>query len=222
MFELDHIFLFPSTGREAEERLTDFGISIGERGIHKGQGTANSVAFFDNAYLELLWKHDEGELRSDPVRPLCLWERASWHETGASPFGVAVRLTKLGSKELPIGTWPYEAPFLPEGATIPIVTPQYSAREPMVFLSLVSQAPATWLPNRRPPLTHYGQRRKLTGLVIFQPLGEPLSDGIAWLVNQGVFAIEDAPEPCVELVWDDGTAGDVHDFCPDIPLRIRW
>ena len=51
----------------------------------------NACAFFDNAYLELLWRHDDDELQSDVVRPLGLWERVRWEDTGASPFGIAFR-----------------------------------------------------------------------------------------------------------------------------------
>jgi len=36
---------------------------------HQGQGTANACAFFDNAYLELLWRHDDDDLQSEVVRP---------------------------------------------------------------------------------------------------------------------------------------------------------
>src|SRR2546423_1508425 len=88
------------------------GLQFGRRRIHQGQGTANACAFFDNAYLELLWRHDDDELQSEVVRPLGLWERVRWRETGASPFGVAFRPE---DDNVPIETWPYDAPFLPEG-----------------------------------------------------------------------------------------------------------
>ena len=222
MFELDHVFVFPRVRGDAEQCLIDFEISIGERGVHNGQGTANVVAFFDNAYLELIWGHNQAELRSDPVRPLCLWERANWWKTGASPFGLSVRLTDPALSELPIDTWPYEAPFLPKGASIPIVTPRFAAREPLVLISVVSLAPAMRLPSRRPPLLHRGKQRKVTGVKINQPLNPPLSDGIATLVKESMFVIEEATEPWLELVWDGGTVGKVHDFHPDLPMLIRW
>jgi len=88
---LDHVFICPEDVSEAESALTRFGLQFGRRGFHRGQGTANACVFFDNAYLELLWGHDDNELRSEAVRQIALWERVRWRETGASPLGIALR-----------------------------------------------------------------------------------------------------------------------------------
>src|SRR5437879_3127395 len=88
---VDHVFICVENPHAAERALADFGLQFGRRRIHQGQGTANACAFFDNAYLELLWRHDDDDLQSEVVRPLGLWERVRWRETGASPFGVALR-----------------------------------------------------------------------------------------------------------------------------------
>jgi hypothetical protein len=50
------------------EALVSFGL-FGIEGIHPGQGTANACFFFENAYLEVLWRHDDSELSSAVVRP---------------------------------------------------------------------------------------------------------------------------------------------------------
>ena len=83
---------------------------------------------FENAYLELLWESDEADLRSQAVRPLGLWERMRWRETGACPFGIAVR--GLNADRCP---WRYAAPYLPDG--IGIATPPERFGEPLVFAS---------------------------------------------------------------------------------------
>ena len=137
---LDHVFICPENPHLAERVLSDFGLRFCHRGIHHGQGTANVCAFFDNAYLELLWRHNDEELQSEVVSPLGLWQRVRWRETGASPFGVAFRSE---DSDVPVETWPYKAPFLPIGANIPVVTPRFKWREPMTFISPVSQAPIT-------------------------------------------------------------------------------
>jgi hypothetical protein len=59
----DHVFICCENPQAAERVLTDFGLQFGRRRIHHGQGTANACAFFDNAYLELLWRHDDDELQ---------------------------------------------------------------------------------------------------------------------------------------------------------------
>src|SRR5262245_65184714 len=107
---LDHVFICPENPASAERVLADFGLQFSRRVIHLGQGTAGCYAFFDNAYLELLSRHDDDELQSEVVGPVGLWQRVRWRETGASPFGVAIRPE---NSEMPVETWPYEAPFLP-------------------------------------------------------------------------------------------------------------
>jgi hypothetical protein len=129
--ELDHVFISVDDALAAEQALADFGVQFGLRAVHRGQGTANVCAFFDNAYLELLSRHDDQELQSNPVRPLGLWERLRWRQTGASPFGNALR---TGDFEIPVNTWPYEATFLPPGSHIPIVTARNAWHEPLIFL----------------------------------------------------------------------------------------
>lgn len=108
--ELDHVFIGVDEAPVAERALADFGLQFGLRAIHGGQGTANVCAFFDNAYRELLSRHDDHELQSETVRPLALWERVHWGQTGASPFGIAFR---TGDVELSVDTWPYEAASTP-------------------------------------------------------------------------------------------------------------
>jgi len=82
--ELDHVFICVEEATGAERALADFGLQFGLRAVHGGQGTANACAFFDNAYLELLSRHDDQELQSPAVRPLALWERVRWRQTGAT------------------------------------------------------------------------------------------------------------------------------------------
>ena len=89
-FELDHVFICAPSGRSDVEAFASFGL-VPLEGIHPGQGTANACFFFENAYLEILWRHDDRELTSAAVQPTGLWERVRWKETGACPFGIAVR-----------------------------------------------------------------------------------------------------------------------------------
>src|SRR5690606_8691697 len=113
--QLDHVFVCVDPAL-AERALSDVGIQFGLRRVHQGLGTANACAFFDNAYLELLFRRDDEELRSGAVRPVGLWGRFRGRETGACPFGVAFR---PGNDPLPVETWPYPAPFLPAGGQLP-------------------------------------------------------------------------------------------------------
>lgn len=61
--ELDHVFVCVDESSRAEFALAAFGLDLSTTGIHSGQGTRNACAFFDNAYLEILRRHDDAERR---------------------------------------------------------------------------------------------------------------------------------------------------------------
>jgi len=216
---VDHVFICVENPHAAERALADFGVQFGRRRIHQGQGTANACAFFDNAYLELLWRHDDDELQSEVVRPLGLWERVRWRETGASPFGIAFRPE---NSEVPVETWPYPAPFLPAGANLPIVTPRFRWDEPLTFISPTSQAPVTWPPERQPPLDHRGGHHRLTAVMVCRPEGQEISEGLKELCKLGALALKPSAEHRIELEWDGARRGESHDFRPALPLVLRW
>jgi glyoxalase-like protein len=216
---LDHVFICPENPQAAERELSDFGLQFSRRGIHRGQGTANACAFFDNAYLELLWRHNDDELQSEVVAPVGLWQRVRWRETGASPFGVAFRPE---NSKVPVETWPYEAPFLPAGANIPIVTPRFRWREPLTFISLVSQEPATLPSERRPPLDHRGERHRLTAVTLYCPEPFEASVGFTALCGLGLLAFKTAGKHHLELEFDGAKCGERHDFRPTLPMSLQW
>jgi Glyoxalase-like domain len=212
--ELDHVFICVEETATAEHMLSDFGIQFGLRAVHGGQGTANACAFFDNAYLELLSPHDDRELQSTTVRPLALWERIHWRQTGASPFGIAFRSESV---EPAFNTWPYEAPFLPPGNKIPIVTAPNAAHEPLLFLILAT------LPIRLgSPDAHRGRHRRLTRVGVSRPRGSELPGDVRSLCARSVLQIWPASEHRLDLEWDSGGFGESHDFRPTLPLVLRW
>ena len=212
--ELDHVFICVDEAPAAERALADFGMQLGLRAIHEGQGTANACAFFDNAYLELLSPRDDQELQSAAVRPLALRERVRWRQTGASPFGIALRAEDV---EPSIDTWPYAAAFLPPGKHIPIVTAPNAGHAPLIFL-----IPAT-LPIRvRRPQAHRGRHRRLTRVMVSGPGVSAVPAEVRTLCDPEALAIRQAPEHQLELEWDGAGSGESHDFRPTLPLVLRW
>jgi hypothetical protein len=211
--ELDHVFICVEDMATAEQALVEFGIQFDLHAVHAGQGTANACAFFDNAYLELLSRHDERDLQSPAVQPLALWDRIRWRQTDASPFGIAFRTERV---ETSIDTWPYEAAFLPPGKNIPIVTRPGAADEPLVFL-----IPPTLPVRLRVPQAHRGQHRRVTRVAAFGPRVSVLPGAVRRLCDREVLTGR-APEHRLELEWDGGGSGKSHDFGPTLPLVLRW
>jgi hypothetical protein len=217
MLELDHVFVCVPDQLNIIDLPNKFGLNLSARRIHQGQGTANRCAFFDNAYLELLLRNDDRELQSQPVQPVSLWERVRWKHTGANPFGVAFRFVKDTDQDIPVSTWSYHAPFLPDGASIPIITPPDSFQEPLIFLSLVVKAPFD-----RSSMEHRGSKRILTKVKITMPSEQNISQGVKWFCKQNFISITQGIKHHLELEWDLGKEKEILDFRPILPMSIRY
>ena len=72
---LDHVFVCTAVGAPEAEALVAAGFAEGSGNTHPGQGTACRRFFFENAFLELFWVHDEREARGPETAPTRLWER---------------------------------------------------------------------------------------------------------------------------------------------------
>lgn len=221
MLELDHFFVCVANESIVVKILTDFGLELSQRQVHLGQGTANRIAFFDNAYLELLLKNSDRNLQSKPVQTISLWQRMRWQETNASPFGVAFRFAQNAEQSISIETIDYDAPFLPDGITIPVATPQNSIREPLIFFSLIAQAPIEQDKIDASLLQQKGRQRKLTGIKITTLPHNP-SPQLQWFRERQLISVVEGTEHHAELEWDNGKAKQAYDFRPLLPLSIRW
>lgn len=223
-FEIDHVFVCVGDDAQADAAiaaLSEFGLDLSAGKTHRGQGTRNACAIFDNAYLELLYPAGDAALGSELVAPLMLRERIGWRETGACPFGVSLRHLATPEDNAAVKVWAYAPPYLPAGVSIPIVTPRGSAAEPLVFLSR-SPAPVDLPADRQPPLIQRGSRRRLTGLRLEGTDATTIcAEARAVLVDAGVVLVA-APRPHVELEWDGGREGHRRDFSAVLPLSIRW
>ena len=102
------------------------------------------------------------------------------------------------------------------------MTPRFRWQEPLTFISLTSQAPLTWPPERQPPLDHRGGHHRLTGVTVYKPDRQEISEGLKDLCNLGALTLKPAAEHHIELEWDGAKCGESHDFRPTLPLTLRW
>ncbi|MEM9545335.1 MAG: hypothetical protein AAGA77_05150 [Bacteroidota bacterium] len=130
--EIDHIFIFTNNGGIIADELVDIGLTEGSSRIHVGQGTTNRKFYFDNFFLEILWVHDEEELKSNPTKQMGLWQRADFVTNGFSPFGLCLVNTDE-TNELFTSSYKYQPEYFPEGMLIEIIKNDNQSDLPWTF-----------------------------------------------------------------------------------------
>lgn len=219
--ELDHIFVCTAEPERDTRLLEAAGLVCGANRIHAGQGSANAVYCFDNAYLELLWMEDEHDLLSPSVAPLRLWERIHWCETGACPFGIALRPSKADAAE-PSAAWTYAPPYSPPGMAVPMISVKGSTEEPLVFVMRTGGAPSRYPAERAAPLEHRGRRRMLRHVSVAMRARE-VSAGLREVCRSGLLSFVYGAESQMQLQFAAGEAiRETMEFRPELPLSIEW
>jgi len=197
--EIDHVFVFTEPEAVQEiERLNAAGLVQSNRRRHVGQGTANACYCFDNAYLELLWAVDATELAAPAVARTRLGERSRWRKTGASPFGLAVRPKDGGTT--PFETWPYEAPFLPAGLSLPVAVASDDPAQPMLFQSPGTARPDQWTNGRAGDRQTPAGLAEITSVELAFPAGIEPADAFKRLATDDLIELkQNASGPAMTL-----------------------
>lgn len=198
MLQLDHLFVCTASDPPEAATLRKLGFTVEFERAHPGQGTRNLLLLMPRHYLELLFLDDREEAEGNLVR---LDRRVDWRESGASPFGIALR----GDKSAVVGVpWVhYTLPNFPAGLWIDGRTLD-DPRLPLVFVfdrpDLVEGGPAT---QGYPPrlLTHdcgvTGIRKAtVEGPGLGQAPPVPLPDDVV---------LAEAPQPRLVLALDSPT-----------------
>jgi hypothetical protein len=216
-FELDHVFVCVSEGGGPEaEQLAGLGLLEGEPNRHPGQGTACRRFFLANAYLELLWVHDPGEVQG----PLRLWERWSGRSVGASPFGVCLRPSRPGVERLPFPAWQYRPAYLPAPLCIHVAEGT-TLEEPSLFHLAFSRRPDSRPEAQRQPLDHPGGFHEVTRVLVRGP--QPPSPAAEEAAQQAAgIGFQTGEGHLLEVGLDGECAGLAADLRPLLPLLLRW
>ena len=225
VLELDHIYVVvPPGAAAAVQALRQVGLVIDtsvER--HVGQGTASMAAFFENAYLELLWV--DSSVTVDSMHHLDLADfvrAAAWRQSGASPFGVGLHLLSGTPSDLGIPIRLDSAARMRPGTYYVLLRQPEESLAVDVFITPDYVAVTSWLGryrNRRPDLfTHpLGVRRITRALVRGQPNQRPRASK----VEPRLVRFEDASSPQLVLEFDGGHRGQTWDLRPVLPLILR-
>lgn len=213
-FELDHVFVTASYGAPEVTSLVNAGFSEGPPNTHPGQGTACRRFFFENAYLELVWLEDVAEASSGVGARTGLRRRAA-PGSGASHIGICLRARKPGVS-LPVETWAYSPPYLPEGMSIPMGHNSSRLEEPLLFFLPEEASP------RRPEEAHPNGSRAMASVRITIPHGREASAELAWLIESNIVRIERAETESLAIEFDGGKGGNSVEIATAVPLRLSW
>jgi hypothetical protein len=130
--EIDHIFIFTDDNGKIADKLVEFGLVEGSKRVHVGQGTTNRKFYFDNFFLEILWVHNDQEIKSDLVKPIGLWQRADYKRNQFSPYGLCI-VNIDDNNGLFENSFKYQPDYFPNGMTIEILKNENNPQLPWTF-----------------------------------------------------------------------------------------
>jgi hypothetical protein len=172
--------------------------------------------------LELLWVADRVEAQQEAVRRTGLWERWSRREIGdVSPFGVCLRPGSMAHSQPPFPSWEYKPPWVDAGPGI-YIAEESPLDEPLWFVLSNESGVDVLDLDRRPPIEHAAGLRELTRVRIVSPASGPVSSTARRLVELGVLTMATDSQHSLQLTFDGGNSGRIHDFRPGLPLIFRW
>ena len=158
---IDHIFIFSQAQGAEADQLIDFGLTEGSHRVHPGQGTTNRKFYFENFFLEILWVHNEDEMRSSLTEPTKLWKRAQLPSDDSphqdARFGLCL-VNTVATDTIFESSQIYQPAFLPEEMHIDFVAHETAPHLPWTFRLPMKG-------NTQPknePLTHSNYLKRLT------------------------------------------------------------
>ena len=210
--QLDHCFILTEPGAPQADFLVDIGMVEGTTNDHPGQGTANRRFFFENTALELLYIRDAEEAMNGPASRLRCVEQGA--ESGASPFGIVVRRTD-DSADDPFPGWRYFPQYFGADKYFQVGENSNVLEEPLCICMPIMPPAPSGQPPPREPFT------RVTELRISVPVNRP--SAVLETVGgcERISLTPGAPHH-MEIIFDDGRAGQAKDLRPDLPLVVNW
>lgn len=130
--KIHHIFIFTDDNGKIADELINFGLTEGSNRAHVGQGTINRKFYFDNFYLEILWVHNETEIKSEQTKLTGLFQRADFRTNNSSPFGLCV-VNSDDTENLFEKSFKYQPEYFPKGEFIDIIKNENQTDLPWTF-----------------------------------------------------------------------------------------
>lgn len=224
--EVDHISIFAAQGWRGVAVLQEFGFyCYGQTVQRVEQGTASTIIFFENSYLELISIEDENAVKQYVTRTgIDILARAHSEQTGASPFGLSLRnksdiVELMQQDETSTEEMRSNTPIHFAADNVANVA------EPLCFVIPDSLALTSWLDSSREAhqrlTTHPLGVKELTGIRIIVNSDKKLSAAATLLSHMGIVDSKRGTAPLLELTFDHGKNGKIIDARPMLPILLK-
>ncbi|HAS38860.1 MAG TPA: hypothetical protein DCS93_00205 [Microscillaceae bacterium] len=216
MIEIDHLFIFSNTQGNEANQLVSFGLKEGSQRVHPGQGTINRKFYFENFFLEILWVHNEVEIRSSLTEPTKLWKRAEFTTNDYARFGLC--LANTGDTDaIFTNSDIYQPEFFPEGMSINFIAHEEAPHLPWTFRLPMKG-------NTQPkdePRQHSNHLKKLTKATFGVDFTKINPDFIHQFENAPMVNFTENTYPYLWLEFDHHQQGQSKNF-QDLALTILY
>lgn len=226
VLELDHVYIVVEPGAAAAlQALRQAGLVV-DTSVrrHPGEGTASVAAYFDNAYLELLWVDSSVTVDSLHGEDWAAFTRArDWRRSGASPFGIGLHFLSGSPADLRVPVRLDSAGSLRPGTSYVLLRQPAESLAADLFVMPAYAAVPAWVDrfkSRRADLfAHPLGVRRLTratvrGTVQHRPHAATLAPRL--------ISFEDAAAPLLVLEFDEGRQHRTKDLRPVLPLVLLY
>jgi hypothetical protein len=224
--ELDHVFIVVTPGAASEIaalRAAGLNIPSEKPRKHEGQGTASIAAYFENAYLELIWVDSTVSVNPELARTAQWFRDASaWRTNRHSPFGLGLRRLPGDTAALPVPVEREAASWLRPGEAYELLRQAADTMAADLFVVPASTAVPSWIARareREPALwQHPRGGREITHLR-FHGLAQQQPAALR-VVRPLRVEVAEAPAALLELEIDKAARGERVDLRPTLPLVI--
>lgn len=232
MIGIDHIFIWsPISGKEIE-RFKNVGFNSIISGSHEGQGTSGEYIFFLNFYIEVLYISNDNLAQKYFTSFSENYEdRINWRKTGASPFGLGLKMNPYRKSDLPFEFSEYKAKWIKEDS---IILPHENSNYKNPFIFLVP--PYMEFPNYgsleemnkddkpdsfKQNHVHDNKIEKLTSFKLIMRSEISNSAFLTILTENGI-QIEVGSDSVLELEFDRNRQRKTINMNPDLPIIIKY
>ncbi|RXR30684.1 hypothetical protein EQG68_11555 [Flavobacterium piscinae] len=212
---IDHIFIFTNDNGKVADELVDFGLTEGSKRIHVGQGTTNRKFYFENFFLEILWVHNENEIKSDKTKPLGLWQRAEYKTNHFSPFGLCI-VNADDTDTIFENAYKYQPDYFPQGMEIDIIKNEEQSDLPWTFRLPFKEQKK----HENEPTKHKNEICVLTNAIFeYKTISE--NKFIDYFKNQIHIQFIESSRNWLNLIFDNGKQRKKQDF-EKLKLTIEY